>query len=363
MGFIGALIYSMFLGCLCVFMPPLAFLHKPLRWLEAIARYRGTHVAAPSFAYDLCVRRSTPEQRAALDLSCLRLYSAGGEPINSGMIERFISAFAPSGVRGEAFFSAYGLAEFTVFATGMRGAPTVLEVDAPSLASGRAVPPEQPSRARGVTLCGHPWGGNEVAIVDPERGERVPDGRVGEIWLCGESMAMGYWRRPERTEQAFGGKLNGDARRWLRTGDLGFMTPQGVAVSGRIKDLIIVRGANYDPLDIESCLVEIDAGFGRKAAFSIETDRGEAVVLAYEIGKKQLEDLDIDALTAKAISAVNARLGLALHDFAVVQPGALPHTISGKVQRSRCRELYQSGRLPMVGVSRHAALGRWRASA
>jgi acyl-CoA synthetase (AMP-forming)/AMP-acid ligase II len=369
MGLFGFGFFPIFSDLRCVLMPPVAFLKRPARWLEAIDRYRGTLSAGPVFAYDLCERRTTPEQRASLDLSCWRIAVCGGEMIRPEVLERFAETFAPAGFRSAALAPAYGLAEATLLAASVKagGGFEVCSVDGPSLAGGRAAPPASLERTRRLVSCGHPWPGHELIVVDPVSRMVAPPGEVGEIWLRSASISQGYWRRPSETAEMFDATLcDGDrSGGWLRTGDLGFMSVEGLVVAGRRKDMIIVRGANFDPLDLEVAAEESHPALspGGGGAFSIDDAAGEQVVLVHEVERAAMRSLDSGAVVARVAETMSLNFGLTLYDLVLIRSGALPRTTSGKVQRHLCREKYVKGELPHLVESRHPELGRWRPKA
>ena len=255
MGLIGGVVQPVYCGGTCTLLAPAAFLQRPALWLETISRTRATVSGGPDFAYDLCVRKIPAEQRQGLDLSSWQVAFTGAERIRAETIERFAEAFAPCGFRREAFFPCYGLAEATLMASGgpRQTAPTIVRVSADSLARHRVedVSHNGPT-SRTLVGCGQCLPGQKIVIVDPKTCRPCAEAEVGEIWVRGSSVAGGYYQRPEATEAAFGGRLAGsDEGPFLRTGDLGFLRHGQLFVTGRIKDVIIIRGRNYYPEDIE----------------------------------------------------------------------------------------------------------------
>jgi acyl-CoA synthetase (AMP-forming)/AMP-acid ligase II len=247
MGLIGGVLQTLYCGGSSTLLSPVAFLQRPLRWLQAISRTGATISGGPNFAYDLCVRKVTPEQRATLDLSRWHVAFNGAEPIRAETLERFAEAFAPCGFRREAFLPCYGLAEATLLVSGgPPGAPPALvAARAADLGRDRVVPADaHDAEARVLAGSGRVPAELEVAIVDPATGLRLPADRVGEIWVKGPSVAQGYWDRPEATAQTFRAALaDAGAGPFLRTGDLGFLRDDALFVTGRLKDLIIIRAA------------------------------------------------------------------------------------------------------------------------
>ena len=253
LGLIGNMIQSLYVGTPCTLMAPVAFLQSPIRWLRAVSRYRAHTSGGPNFAYDLCARKITPEQAEGLDLSSWRVAFNGAEPVRAETLERFARAFEPYGFRSEALFPCYGLAETTlIVSAGAATAPPVVgRFRAGELARHRAVEAPEEVETRELVGCGQVLGDLEVAIVEPESLARRAEGEVGEVWVAGGSVARGYWDRPEVTAETFEARTADGAGPFLRTGDLGFLRGGELYITGRIKDLIIIRGANHYPQDIE----------------------------------------------------------------------------------------------------------------
>jgi acyl-CoA synthetase (AMP-forming)/AMP-acid ligase II len=341
MGLIGKVVVPVAMGGTCILMSPLHFLQRPARWLELIARYRADVSAGPNFAYDLCARRVPPE---GLDLSCWKVALNGAEPVRADALQRFAEAFAPAGFKPEAFYPCYGMAEATLFVTGglANEPPTVLELDPAALESDHASPV---SGGAPIVSVGRPWGGQAVKVV--KDGQPVDDGKIGEIWVSGPSIAAGYWQRPQETEEAFGGRLAGDPGRYLRTGDLGFLHEGQLYVTGRLKDLVIIRGRNLYPQDLEASVAAASPGLraGGGAAFGVEVAGEEKLVVVQEVDKRS-PPADAKAVLAAARQALAAQHDVTLHALVLVPAGALPKTSSGKVQRHRARERYLAGALP-----------------
>ena len=316
MGLIGNVLQSMYCGARCILMSPLSFLQRPARWLEAISRYRATTSGGPNFAYDLCVRKVGPEQRAELDLSSWTVAFNGAEPIRKDTIDRFVEAFAPCGFRREAFYPCYGLAEATLFVTGgSKSAPPV--VAGARVGSGRS------------------WLDQEIVIVDPSSSRECGSGSIGEIWVAGANVAQGYWRRPEESEATFKAYVADTGKGpYLRTGDLGFVNEGELFVTGRLKDLIIIRGRNYFPHDIELTVEQSHGSLrpGGGAAFSVDVDGEERLVIAHEVDRKH--DAEVIGAIRQAVSEEHE---LQVYAIVLLKPGSLPKTSSGKIQRHACK--------------------------
>ncbi|MEU6882050.1 amino acid adenylation domain-containing protein [Streptomyces sp. NPDC046712] len=354
MGLIGGILQPLYAGFPSVLMAPMTFLRKPLLWLDAISRTRGTVSAAPDFAYLECVRRIGEEDRAALDLSSWRHAMMGAEPVRPSTMEKFAAAFEVSGFSARAFHPCYGLAETTLFATGgptRGGAPRVLELDRAALEHGTAEPAGPESGPRlALTGCGTPQGEDLVLVVAD--GRVCPDGGVGEVWISGPSVAAGYWERTEETARTFHATLDSHpGRTFLRTGDLAFTSEGELFITGRIKDLMVVRGRNHYPQDVEQTAERAHPMLQptRSAAFSVDDGGEEQVVLVHEVARGFTPD-DAPGVLAAVREAVAAEHGLAPRDIALVRLGTIPRTTSGKIRRSTCRELWASDGLKRVAA-------------
>ncbi|WP_162009770.1 non-ribosomal peptide synthetase [Methylocystis heyeri] len=362
MGLIGNVLQPLFVGAAAHLMSPLAFLEKPARWLQAIAACGAHTSGGPNFAYDLCVRKVTREQKRDLDLSCWKVAFSGAEPVRAATLDRFAEAFAECGFRREAFLPCFGLAEGTLVVTApVRGeAPAVRHVEREALERNRILPAEGRDAAA-LVGCGRPWRGHRLRIVDPDSRRPSRDGEVGEIWCAGPSVAAGYWRRPEETANVFSARIVGeDADEYLRTGDLGFIDDDELYVTGRLKDLIIVAGRNYYPQDFERVLDDsIDAVRpGCSGAFSVTIDERESVVIVAELERQAaqtLESAGANALLAQIRDSLAAECEIAPHEIVLVRAGAIPRTSSGKIRRAQCRREYLEGRWPVLARSGAAA--------
>jgi acyl-CoA synthetase (AMP-forming)/AMP-acid ligase II/acyl carrier protein len=336
LGLIGNLLQATWVGAPCVLMAPVAFLQNPSRWLRAVSRYRGTTSGGPNFAYDLCVRRMPPAEIEKLDLSCWQVAFNGAEPVREETLARFAEAFAPAGFRSGALYPCYGLAEATLMVSGGNpGEETVV----------------RELGERRLVGCGHVLLDLEVAIVDPDSGTPRPPGGVGEIWVAGDSVARGYWNRPEETAQAFGATLADGRGPWLRTGDLGALAAGELFVAGRLKDLIILRGRNHYPQDLEATAGKAHPalGDGTGAAFAIDSEGEERLVIVHEVDRHAARPEEIAAAVRQAIAEEHEALAW---EVVLVPTGGVPRTTSGKVQRRACRDLYLGGELRVLGASR-----------
>ncbi len=342
MGLIGGLLQPVFSGVPCVLMSPAYFLARPLRWLEAISEYGGTISGGPDFAYRLCSERVSDSALQRLDLSGWRVAYSGSEPIRLDTLERFAEKFAPCGFTPDNFMASYGLAEATLFVAGTprrHGIPS-LRVDDAALTQNRA----EPGQGRAVMSCGVSQPGHAVLIVEPATLQPLADNQVGEVWAAGPSIALGYWRNPEASAKTF---VQHDGRTWLRTGDLGFLRGGELFITGRLKDLLIVRGHNLYPQDIEQTIereVEV-VRKGRVAAFAVNDGGEEGIGIAAEISRSVQKILPPEALIKAIRQAVAEACQQAPSVVVLLNPGALPKTSSGKLQRSACRSRLADGSL------------------
>ncbi|KAA8555417.1 non-ribosomal peptide synthetase [Pseudomonas marginalis] len=333
MGLIGGLLQPIFSGVPCVLMSPAYFLGRPLRWLEAISEYRGTISGGPDFAYRLCSERVSESALERLDLSNWRVAYSGSEPIRLDTLERFAEKFAACGFTSDSFFASYGLAEATLFVAGGRrghGIPA-LRIDEQALAANRA----EPGQGSAIMSCGTSQPEHAVLIADPHTLSELADNCVGELWASGPSIAHGYWRNPKASAKTF---VQHAGRTWLRTGDLGFIREGEVYITGRLKDLLIVRGHNLYPQDIEQTIereVEV-VRKGRVAAFAVNDNGLEGIGIAAEISRSVQKILPPEALIKAIRQAVAEAYQEAPCVVVLLNPGGLPKTSSGKVQRAAC---------------------------
>ncbi len=352
MGLIGGILQPIYTGMPVVLMPPLSFIQRPYRWLKAISDYRGTHSGGPNFAYDLCVERISAEQRATLDLSSWKVAFNGAEPIRSESLDRFAKTFAECGFQREALYPCYGLAESTLMVTGANFMEGVVEksIDADRLERGEVID-EPGDGARRLVSSGSPSSDMQVVVVDPVTGLVSADDKVGEIYVRGASVAAGYWNRREQTEETFGATVVGQEGMFLRTGDLGFISNGQLFVTGRQKDLIIIRGANHYPQDIEATASESHDTLkgGRGAAFAVEGADCERLVIVHEITSRDASRYDEIFTTITRSIALEHELQVS--EIVLVGLHRVPKTSSGKIQRRACRESFLRGELAGVIAS------------
>ncbi|MDP2313674.1 MAG: AMP-binding protein, partial [Pseudomonadota bacterium] len=332
-------------------LSPLTFIRRPAIWMELLSARRATHTAAPNFAYELVVRKTTPAQRASWDLRALRVAMSAAEPVREGVVQAFCEAFAVSGFRPDAFAPAYGLAEHTV-GVSVAGKARV-RVDRRALEVDGVARPSADPAARALVGCGRPSAGVEVRVVDPETTRALGEGRVGELWVDSPSKAAGYWGLPEASRETFEAELSPPAvpadagRRWLRTGDLGFLYDGELFVTGRLKDLIIVRGRNVYPQDVEDSVRLAHAAIrpGGIAAFSTDDGGTERVVVLVEAREKKTSRASALEMAKAVRRAMAEEHQLACDVVAVMEPGGVLKTTSGKVRRRACRQAWEGGTL------------------
>jgi amino acid adenylation domain-containing protein len=340
MGLIGNILQPLYIGSTAILMPPMAFLEKPLRWLQAISSYRATTSGGPNFAYDLCAHKISEQQKQGLDLSCWQLAFNGSEPVRAATMERFASAFSGCGFQRQHFFPCYGMAETTLFVSGEK------------LASA-------PHAGKTATVsCGVIAAHHEILIVDPVTGQDCATDKEGEIWVSGPSVAQGYWNRPEDSDALFRARpaqATGN-RSYLRTGDLGLLQQSRLHITGRIKDLIIVRGRNYYPQDIEHAATDALEALRSNgcAAFPVtDQDDEEGVVVAAEITRDAMRLADYDTIFASLRRILAESCELTPIALVLLPPGGVPKTSSGKLRRRACKQAYLDGSLPVLARSSH----------
>jgi acyl-CoA synthetase (AMP-forming)/AMP-acid ligase II len=378
MGLILNALSACYAGALCVLMPPAAFMQRPLTWITAIDHYRAEMTCSPNFAFDHCVDRYRAEELKGVDLSCWKVAVNGAEPVRSDTLERFAGTFAAHGFDVDTLHPNYGMAEATLMISGgKRDSSLVLwRVSRAGLKRDRAQPAEAGEDVQVLVGCGRALQGERIAIVDPETCRRLPPGRVGEVWVNGANVAQGYWRKPGPTQQTFRARIAGeDEAWWLRTGDLGCMDDSGEAyITGRMKDMMIFRGANYYPQDIERTAERSHPALRHHgaAAFALQRDGQPVLVVVQEVKRTHRNHADVAEITGAIRKSVVREHELHVHEVVLVCPGTIPKTTSGKVRRSLTRELWLGGKLdiwdggngvPHDGAPQVAALQRLTSNA
>jgi amino acid adenylation domain-containing protein len=355
MGLVGGLLTPLVIGFPIHLLSPLSFLADPASWLRLVSETGASHTGAPNFGYALAARRTSDEDLATLDLSGLRVAFCGAEPVSADTLRAFASRFAPAGFRDDMFLPCYGLAENTLIVTGGRPGDglRVHRLDPAALAAGRAEPAGPAAPATELVANGSPVLGTEMVIVDRNAGRPVRTGEVGEVLVASDCVSSGYLGDPEATARTFGATVAGSTRRWLRTGDLGFLSDAGELVPvGRIKDVIVVRGRNIYPQDIERSVQDAHPGIRRgcvAAAGVPDPENGEAVLVVAELRPELVDDPAVARQVAAAVrAAVTGDHSVPVQAVSLVRPATLPKTSSGKVRRSAAREAHLDGSLPSV---------------
>jgi acyl-CoA synthetase (AMP-forming)/AMP-acid ligase II len=354
MGLIGNALQTVYLGIFCVMMSPISFIQKPIRWLQAISRYGATTSGAPNFAYDLLCDRVKEEQLAELDLSRWDLAFCGAEPVQQATIERFSQKFAPCGFKKSAFYPCYGMAEATLMITGGKKnqPPKVKYLDKVALEKNRVIVTED--NKPGVTSiisAGYSWLDGKIAIVDPQSLTECAPDRVGEIWFSSSSVGRGYWQLPEKTAKTFQAYLNDNKNEpYLRTGDLGFIADGELYITGRLHDVLVFWGFNHYPQHIEQTVEEchpaLKANSG--AAFSVEVAGKERLAIVHEIERSYRKCLVAEEVVESIRWAIFQQHLIDIYAIALLKPGHLPKTSSGKVQRSSCKEQFLNNNLETI---------------
>lgn len=364
MGLIGSLLYPLYHGGTTMLMSPTAFLRRPLNWLHAISQFRAEVSTGPNFAYDLCVLRAAPADLESLDLSCWELAVSGAEPLRASTLEHFTAKFAPCGFRPRTFMPCFGMAEATLMVTGAsrERPPKLAWFDRHALLDDRAelrashilstTPSDAPpSDARAFVSCGTPMREHEIAIVDPDTHERLPDGRQGEIWLRGPSLAQGYWGQVEATQRAFRATLAGEpgGAPWFRTGDTGFVFEGELYGSGRLADLLHVGEHVHQPHDIERSVSEGASPLAPDAVAFMASDlQGRAIVCLAATGRRNIDEAQRQALCEAIHARVLAEQGLDLDRVLLIPERSVAKTTSGKLRRHRYRSALAAGELELL---------------
>ncbi|OKH20879.1 hypothetical protein NIES593_17275 [Hydrococcus rivularis NIES-593] len=353
MGLIGGILQPLYGGFPCILMSPASFLQRPYRWLQAISNYKGTTSGGPNFAYELCVQKITPEQKSSLDLSSWSVAFNGAEPVRHETLERFAKAFAECGFRKEAFYPCYGMAEATLMVSG--GTQTVVpkvKTLEKSAFSRNLVVDCLDDGGQTLVSCGQTIPQQQIAIVHPESLKRCQPNEIGEIWVSGASVGQGYWDTKEETEQTFRAYIadTGEGP-FLRTGDLGFLENGELYITGRVKDLIVIRGRNLYPQDIELTAQSSHSSLrlGSGAAFSVEIDNEEKLAIAQELEFRAKPNPE--EVIAAIRQAVFEKHEVQVYAVVLIKPGSIPKTSSGKIQRRATRTKFLAGELDVIGSS------------
>jgi acyl-CoA synthetase (AMP-forming)/AMP-acid ligase II len=352
MGLIDGVLQPLFTGFPAYLMAPVAFLQQPIRWLRALSRYRADHSGGPDFSYDLCVTKTSADQHAGLDLSNWRSAYNGAEPVRCDTLVRFAQAIEVAGFRETSLYPCYGLAEATLMVTGtlLDQPPVTARVRADALQQHQFVPwTEVNNGSTTLVSSGRPIADTRVAVANPETCQVLPPGQIGEIWVSGPGVAQGYWNKPEQSRSTFQARIHPSGEGpFLRTGDLGGLQGQDLFVTGRIKDLIIIRGRNHYPQDIEATVQETHPALrkGCGAAFGIDVSGQERLVVVQELDR-QYSDAPLQEIVGDIRQAIVEVHDVDVHDVILIRHASIPKTTSGKIQRHACRIAYQTRTLKM----------------
>ena len=350
MGLIGNVIQTVYLGACCVMMSPVSFVQKPIRWLQAISKYRATTSGAPNFAYDLLCDRVSESQLKQLDLSNWKLAFCGAEPVKETTINRFSDKFATCGFKKAAFYPCYGMAEATLMITGgdYRQPPTIKYVDKIALEENQVVIGEH--NGKGVTTivsAGYPWLDGEIAISNPQTLTECSPNEVGEIWYSSSSVGDGYWRRAEATQKTFQATLNN--KQYLRTGDLGFIVDGELYITGRLNDVLVFWGLNHYPQQIERTVEESHVALKPNCGAAISVNvSGERLVIIQEIERSHRRSFVLEDVVESIRWAIFQQHFIDVYSIVLLKPGGLPKTSSGKVQRNATKAQYLEQNLSIM---------------
>lgn len=370
MGLIYGVLQPLYKGFPAYMMAPVTFLQKPYLWLKTISRLRATHSAAPNFAYELCVRKVSPKQRVTLDLSSWRTALNGAEPVRADVLEQFAETYKSCGFDKIAFCPGYGLAEATLKVSAVRKAElaTFYKVESEALEQNQIVEATEPHQnVRTLVGCGYSEINAKIVIVNPKTLIRSAPEEVGEIWVSSSSVAQGYWKCQKETEKTFyaclkatelDSNISEEEGSFLRTGDLGFLKDGELFITGRIKDVIIIRGQNHYPQDIEQTVEKSHPSLRPNcgAAFSVEVEGVEKLVIVQEVKRTYIRKLSPNTVTEAINRCVSLEHELAVNAVVLLKPGSIPKTSSGKLQRSLCRNKFLEGSLNLIAQDRGAKL-------
>jgi acyl-CoA synthetase (AMP-forming)/AMP-acid ligase II len=365
MGLVLNLLETVYVGALCVLMSPLHFITRPLAWLRAIHTYRAQVGGGPNFLFDNCVSRYRQEDAKGLDLSTWRVAINGAEPVRASTLVRFRETFAPHGLRDDALNPCYGMAEATLLISGRRRGSGVrtIAVSKKALQRNVVAGAESPEDQHVAVACGELLANERLEVIHPETRRRCAPGEIGELWVAGPHVADGYWQNDVATEETFGAEISDEPApriRFLRTGDLGFVQDGEVYITGRAKDVIIIRGANHYPQDLEHTAERAHPALRANfcAAFAVEFEGSERLVVVQEVERAQEANLATDDVVERVRMAVAQEHELQVAAVALIRQGTLPKTTSGKVQRRLTRERFLNGELDLISVAQVVPLTR-----
>jgi amino acid adenylation domain-containing protein len=356
MGMIDGIIQPLYSGYIGFLMPPVSFLQKPLRWLQAISQYKATHSGGPNFAYELCASKITPEQKEGLDLGNWQSAYNGAEPIRSETLERFTNAFNMCGFRADFFYPCYGLAEATLMVSGglVKNKPVECVAEVKALEKNQVINSCITTHGKILLGCGQSWLDTNIVIAQPESQKKCATREIGEIWVSGTSVAQGYWQRADQTKEVFQAYLSDTGEGpFLRTGDLGFIQDGELFVTGRLKDLLIIRGRNHYPQDIELTVekshIALREGCGAVVELFVESE--QELLVIQEVERSFLKQLNVEEIASAIRQSVAQNHELQVYAIVLLKTASIPKTSSGKIQRHACLTGFEMKTLKEVGRS------------
>jgi acyl-CoA synthetase (AMP-forming)/AMP-acid ligase II/acyl carrier protein len=354
MGLFGTTLQSLFAGGMSVIIPPQVFIKNPLLWLKAITKYKAITTGSPNFALDYCCNKITDDQKNEIDLSTLLVFFCGAEPIHKSTFDRFAREFNSCGFKPEMFYPTYGLAESTLMVVGPdhRDKPLYYPANAATIENeNRITPAAENQNQKDIVACGFPWQGNRILIVQPESREELEYGRIGEIWVSGPSVCQGYWNNAQATQEVFGAFVkDSDERPFLRTGDLGFVHNGQLYITGRHKDMIVIRGQNFYPQDLEKSIADSHEALAEYAgaAFSVNMAREEHLVIVQEVKRTHIPSLNEEEVFEAIRQSMATDFELQAFSIVLIRTGSIPKTTSGKIQRRACKKAFIDHELNVV---------------
>lgn len=356
MGLIDGVIGPVYTGFTGVLMPSVSFIQKPVRWLKAITRYKGTHGGAPNFAFDLCVSEVIDDDKAGLDISSMTSLYCGAEPIRKDTFERFVEKYQPYGLKREAMYPCYGMAETTLIISGIEAGtgPKYLNISVSAFEQNKVnILFDDTDDTKYLVGVGRPWIDTRVKIVNPENFNECKENEIGEIWVTGSIVTAGYWNNPGATEYSFHARLAGDEKDYLRTGDLGFFHENELYITGRLKDMIILQGKNYYPHDMEDAAEKSHTALRScsSAAFSVDVDNTEKLVIVAEVERTAIRNLNVEEVCAAIRQKVYDEFEQSVYAIQLLRTASILKTSSGKIQRKACRAAFLNKTLEVVGES------------
>ncbi len=351
MGLIGSVIQPLYTGFQAVLMPPTAFVSKPIRWLQAISKYKATFSGGPNIGYDYCLQSIKPEELADIDLSHWQIAASGAEPVRASTLEAFSKLVAGTGFSKDIYYPCYGMAEATLLISSKapNEEPMMQTVDSVSLQHNKIIRVDTEHKNSQILIsCGHSWNGHDIIIVDPETKHTLKEDTVGEVWVSGPSVAQGYWNKAEATEETFNAHTSDSGEGpFLRTGDLGYLSSGELYITGRIKDVLIIHGRNHYPQDIEQTVADSHEALmpNATAAFSIMVDGKEKLVVAQEVKRSYARKIEPETLLKTIRDRISHIHDVEAHEIILLKPARIAKTSSGKIQRHRCRQQFMANSL------------------